>query len=85
MNYNIEDIDKITRFKTWGSDKKVNALLQIDSYMYTNLGLDSTDSERKKAKVVSRKIYRAIAQISPVNGYLLEAHMNEKDLTKIIK
>ena len=41
MNYNIEDIDKITRFKTWGSDKKVNALL--------------------------------------------EAHMNEKDLTKIIK
>ena len=85
MNYNIEDIDKITRFKTWGPDKKVNALLQIDSYMYANLGLDSTDSERKKAKVVSRKIYRAIAQISPVNGYLLEAHMNEKDLTKIIK
>ena len=50
--------------------------------MYTNLGLDSTAAEKKKAKTSSRKIYRAITQVSPIDGYFLEAHMNEKDLTE---
>ena len=49
--------------------------------MYTNLGLDSTATEKKAVKAMSRKIYRAIAAISPLDGYILEAHMNEKDLT----
>jgi hypothetical protein len=49
--------------------------------MYTNLGIDSAKSEKKKVKDMSRKIYKAISIISPLDGYILEAHMNEKDLT----
>tara|TARA_S200002703_G_scaffold157782_1_gene166552 strand:- start:871 stop:1026 length:156 start_codon:yes stop_codon:yes gene_type:complete len=49
--------------------------------MYTNLGIDSTATEKKSVKIMSRKIYKAIATISPLDGYILEAHMNEKDLT----
>ena len=52
-----------------------------DAHMYTNLGIDSTATEKKKVKTMSRKIYRAISLISPLDGYILEAHMNEKDLT----
>ena len=80
MEYTSEDIAKISGFKTWSSKRKIDALLKIDSTMYTNLGLESSDKERKKARVTSRKIYKAIAAFSPVEGYLLEAHMNEKDL-----
>jgi hypothetical protein len=49
--------------------------------MYTNLGIDSTKKEKAEVKAVSRKIYRAIASVNPLDGYILEAHMNEKDLT----
>ena len=76
-----ETIRKITGYKTWSVKRKVDELLRIDSYMYTNLGLDSTKKEKAEVKSISKKIYRAIASISPIDGYILEAHMNEKDLT----
>ena len=50
--------------------------------MYTNLGCDSTLTEKKKVKSMSRKIYKSISVLSPLDGYILEAHMNEKDLTQ---
>ncbi len=53
-----------------------------DAYMYTNLGSNSTLTDKKKVKSMSRKIYKAISLISPLDGYILEAHMNEKDLTQ---
>ena len=76
-----EKIRKIQGYKTWSIKKKVDELLREDAYMYTNLGLDSTATEKKKVKSMSRKIYKAISLISPLDGYILEAHMNEKDLT----
>lgn len=80
-----ERIRKITGYKTWSIKRKVDSLLEIDANMYTNLGLDSTISEKRNTKAISRKIYKAIALISPLDGYILEAHMNEKDLTDAIK
>ncbi len=77
-----EKILKIKGYKTWSIKKKVDELLREDAWMYTNLGTDSTATEKKAVKVMSRKIYRAIATISPLDGYILEAHMNEKDLTE---
>lgn len=77
----IERIRKISGYKTWTVKKKVDALLEMDSYMYTNLGIDSTKKEKAEVKGISKKIYKAIASISPIDGYILEAHMNEKDLT----
>lgn len=76
-----EKIRKIQGYKTWTTKRKVDELLKEDAWMYTNLGTDSTASEKKAVKNMSRKIYRAIAAISPLDGYILEAHMNEKDLT----
>ena len=77
-----ERIRKIQGYKTWSTKKKVDELLKEDAWMYTNLGIDSTATEKKKVKSVSRKIYKAISVISPLDGYILEAHMNEKDLTE---
>ena len=76
-----ERIRKIQGYKTWTVKKKVDELLMEDAYMYTNLGTDSTATDKKKVKNMSRKIYKAISLISPLDGYILEAHMNEKDLT----
>lgn len=77
-----EKIRKIQGYKTWSTKKKVDELLREDAYMYTNLGIDSTATDKKKVKTMSRKIYKAISLISPLDGYILEAHMNEKDLTE---
>lgn len=77
-----ERIRKIQGYKTWTVKKKVDELLMEDAYMYTNLGTDSTATDKKKVKSMSRKIYKAISVISPLDGYILEAHMNEKDLTR---
>ena len=77
-----ERIRKIQGYKTWSTKKKVDELLREDAWMYTNLGIDSTATEKKSVKTMSRKIYKAIAAISPLDGYILEAHMNEKDLTE---
>jgi len=76
-----DKIRKIQGYKTWSIKRKVDELLKEDAFMYTNLGIDSTSTEKKKVKAISRKIYKAISVISPLDGYILEAHMNEKDLT----
>jgi len=68
MEYNYEDVDKIVEFKSWKDKKKISELFRIDSYMYTNLGTDSTKSEREAVKRKSKYIYRAIAKIDPKIG-----------------
>ena len=79
-----EKIRKIQGYKTWSLKKKVDSLLEIDAINYTNLGIDSTKTEKKEVKVISRKIYKAISLISPLDGYILESHMNEKDLRNLV-
>lgn len=79
-----ERIRKIQNYKTWNLKRKIDELLEIDANMYTNLGIDSSKVEKQSVKKISRKIYKAISSISPLDGYILEAHMNEKDLTNTI-
>ena len=79
-----EKIRKIQGYKTWSLKKKVDSLLEIDAINYTNLGIDSTKTEKKEVKIISRKIYKAISSISPMDGYILESHMNEKDLRNLV-
>ena len=40
--------------------EKIDKLLELDCNMYTNLGTDSTKSEKQEVKRMSKKIYRAI-------------------------
>tara|TARA_R100000426_G_scaffold69049_1_gene48067 strand:- start:326 stop:577 length:252 start_codon:yes stop_codon:yes gene_type:complete len=76
-----QQIRKILNYKTWSVKKKVDTLLEMDHEMYMQLGIDSTKKEVSETKRKSRKIYRAIMQVSPKDGYTLEAHMMEKDLS----
>jgi hypothetical protein len=64
MEYTINDIEKITEFKSWSEKKKIDELLRIDCDLYTNLGIDSTKSERLDVRKNSRKIYRQIKLIN---------------------
>jgi hypothetical protein len=68
MEYTINDIEKIVEFKSWSDKTKIDELLRIDCDLYTNLGIDSTKSERLAARKNSRKIYRQIKQIDQKMG-----------------
>ena len=65
------NIDKIKNYKTVSSKDKVDKLLFIDATQYTNLGTESTKTERHTAEVNSRYIYRAIKQLDKRTGELL--------------
>ena len=63
MAYTIDDIEKITEFKSWSKKRKVDALLEIDADLYCNLGKESTKTEIENIKIQSRKIYRLIKKV----------------------
>ena len=77
MEYKINDIEKITEFKSWSEKKKIDELLRIDCNMYTNLGTDSTKAERLEVKKNSRRIYRAIKNINQRMGEPLLVAMDK--------
>jgi len=68
MEYTYEDINKILEFKTWSNKRKIDELFRIDCTMYTNLGTDSTKSEREEVKRKSKSIYRTIVKIDADMG-----------------
>lgn len=54
--------------------EKIDKLLELDCNLYTNLGTDSTKSEKQEVKRMSKKIYRAIQNINePIGKSLLQA------------
>jgi hypothetical protein len=78
MEYRYDDVDRIIEFTTWSTRKKIDELFRIDSYMYTNLGTDSTKKEREDVKKKSRHIYRAIQKINPDLAKDLIYHMDRQ-------
>jgi hypothetical protein len=75
--YGYDDIDKIVEFKTWKRRKKIDELFRIDSWMYTNLGSESTKSEKDEVKRKSKAIYKAVNKINPSIGKSLIFHMDD--------
>jgi|TARA_R110001606_G_scaffold391172_2_gene558727 hypothetical protein len=61
-------IDKVLSYKTWSDQRKIDTLLEHDCNMYTNLGIESTKTERQETKKQSRAIYRAISRIDKKQG-----------------
>jgi hypothetical protein len=55
-----EKADKITSYKTWSDNKKIDALLELNAQQYCNLGTDSTKTEWQEAELTSRYMYRLI-------------------------
>lgn len=68
MEYKYEDVEKVLNFSSWNDKKKIDELFRIDCYMYTNLGIDSTEKERKDVERKSMYIYKAIKKIDPQLG-----------------
>jgi len=77
MKYGHDDIDRIVGFSTWNEKKKLDELFRIDTWMYTNLGTDSTKTEKEAVRKKSRAIYRAINKINPSIGKNFLYHMDE--------
>lgn len=63
--------DKIASYKTLTNREKVDRLLHLNAIQYTNLGIDSTKSERLAAESNSRYIYRKIQGIDKAFGSML--------------
>ena len=68
LKYSVEDIEKIVGYTSWTAQKKVDTLLHINSTLFSNLGLDSSNQERLASAQVSKKIYKAIKIVNPVLG-----------------
>ena len=63
-----DKILKILGYKTWSDRRKIDALLELDVNMYTNLCIESTKKERANVAKESRFIYRAIKSINESFG-----------------
>ena len=74
MNPNI---DKILNYKTIDVNNKIDRLLEIDAINYTNLGIDSTKTQKELVKKESRYIYRAIRSLDKELGDLLLQHQDK--------
>ena len=57
--------------------EKIDKLLEFDCNMYTNLGTDSTKTEKLEVKRMSKKIYRAIQDINEAIGKSLLQSMDK--------
>lgn len=77
MESDIKNIPYIVECTRCSKKKKVDRLLKIDADMYTNMGIDTTTSERKLIKGNSRKIYYAIKKIDTELGTKLIQAMDK--------
>jgi hypothetical protein len=69
-------IEKIIN-KNITDTEKISELLQLDCDMYTNLGIDSTKTEKQEVNRMSRKIYKAIQNINEAIGKSLLQAMDK--------
>ena len=57
--------------------QKVDALLELDARLYTELGIDSTKADKIETRRKSRIIYREIRSIDKKDGNLLLNHLDK--------
>jgi hypothetical protein len=55
---------------------RTDAILELDATQYTNLGIDSTKTEKKKVKNDSKYLYKLIKTFNTEDGNLLLNHMD---------
>jgi len=66
--------DKIVSDYEITTKAKTDKLLQLDAIQYTNLGTDSTKTEKQAVKSNSKYIYRQIKEIDePLGKQLIKA------------
>ena len=77
MIFTKESIDKIFNYSSISNIEKINRMLEIDANQYTNLGSDSTKSEKEIVKKNSKYIYKVISRINPEIGRQFLAHQDK--------
>ena len=56
---------------------RTDELLKLDAIQYTNLGLDSSKTEKNEVKANSKYIYKKIKDIDPETGKILITSMDK--------
>lgn len=56
--------------------ERTDAILELDAIQYTNLGTDSTKTEKKKVKSDSKHLYKLIKGFNEPDGNLLVNHLD---------
>ena len=70
MNYR-EKADKIFAYKSYSKKRKVDSLLELNSNIYCNSGIDSTKKERQSNKDTSNYIFNLIKKVDFYLGHFL--------------
>ncbi len=55
---------------------RTDSILELDAISYTNLGIDSTKSEKNKVKSDSKHLYKLIKNFNQQDGKLLLNHLD---------
>ena len=55
---------------------RTDSILELDAISYTNLGIDSTKSEKNKVKSDSKYLYKLIKGFNETDGKLLLNHLD---------
>lgn len=69
--------EKIAKDFNKSIEERTNNLLKIDCEQYTNLGIDSTKTEKKEVKANSKYIYKQIKGFNEKDGELLLSSLDE--------
>lgn len=75
----VEDfMFKCLGYKTRSDREKIDALLELDAFLYTNMGKESLVKDKTETKRRSKQIYTAIKSIDETIGKSLLDHMDAK-------
>jgi len=68
--------EKIAKDFSISVGQRTDLILELDAISYTNLGIDSTKTEKNKVKSDSKFLYKQIKGIDEVTGNMLLNHMD---------
>jgi len=68
--------ENVLGYKTKDQTKKTSLLLELDTLLYTMLGIESSAKDKKETKKKSRIIYRAIKSYNKTLGDSFLQHMD---------
>ena len=68
--------EKVTGYVSKGEKEKMDALLELDTLLYTRMGTDSSLTEKRETKKKSRIIYRSIKTFNKAVGDSFLQHMD---------
>lgn len=68
--------EKIAKDFQLSVKERTDAILEMDAISYTNLGVDSSKTEKNKVKSDSKYLYKLIRGFNETDGNLLVNHLD---------